>query len=496
MNITRHILAIGAVAGLAVAAVPAARAQAPGQDTKAVSVSKVERKNLAPVSKEILRVKLPKPVEATLDNGLTVLILEDHRFPTISTQLLIRGAGGLYEPENLPGLANVTATMMREGTTKLNSRQIAEAVDRMGATVGVGGGLSSATATLTASGLSDNFDEWFGLAVDILMNPSFPADELGKLRDRMKVQLRQVRASPQFLMAERFNKVMFGTHPGAKVVPTPESVDAMTPELLAKWHRERYVPQAAILAIAGDVRASEVLPKLKTWLGGWQKSDWKETLPPNPAPATAKKIYVVDRPGSVQSVIQMGNIAIDRRSADYVPMVVLNRVLGGGPAARLFLNLREEKGYTYGVYSNFSAVQYPGPWQAGGEVTDGAMKEFVYELTRIRDQKVPAAELEEAKRAMVASFALSLESPAQLLSYAITRKLYGFSDEYWDTYPAKLLAVTAEDVQRAAQKYMNADAMQVVVVGDAKQVKTVLEKYGPVEVYDTEGKPVAARSGN
>jgi zinc protease len=158
----------------------------------------------------------------------------------------------------------------------------------------------------------------------------------------------------------------------------------------------------------------------------------------------------------------------------------------------LFLNLREEKGYTYGVYSSFTALKYPGPWRAGGdvrtEVTQGAMTEFFNEFQRIRDQKVPATELEEAKRAIVAGFALSLEKPTELLGYAITRQIYGFPADYWDTYPVKVMAVTAEDIERVARKYINPENVQIVAVGDVSKIKPVFEKYGPVEVYDTEGK--------
>jgi len=189
----------------------------------------------------------------------------------------------------------------------------------------------------------------------------------------------------------------------------------------------------------------------------------------------------------------MGNIAIDRRHPDYFAVNVMNTIDGGGGSARLFLNLREEKGYTYGVYSSFTALKYPGPWSAGGdvrtEVTEGAMTEFLKELNRIRDEKVGADELEEQKRSIVASFALSLESPAQLLNYAITRKIYNLPDDYWDTYPAKIMAVTADDVQRVARQYVNPQTQQVVVVGDAKKIKSVLEKFGHVEVYDADGKP-------
>jgi predicted Zn-dependent peptidase len=191
----------------------------------------------------------------------------------------------------------------------------------------------------------------------------------------------------------------------------------------------------------------------------------------------------------------LGNIAIDRRSEDYVPMVVLNHLLGGGPAARLFLNLREEKGYTYGVYSSFSASEYPGPWRAGGnirtEVTEAALVEFLNEIRRVRDEKVTEAQLQEIKRSVVASLALALERPARVLSFAVTRKIYNFPEDYWDTYPAKIMAVSADDVQRVARKYLDPQTMQWVAVGDGQKIKPVLEKYGPVEVYDSAGTPVA-----
>lgn len=260
-----------------------------------------------------------------------------------------------------------------------------------------------------------------------------------------------------------------------------------------KWHRESYAPQNAILAIAGDVRASQLLSKLDQWFAHWHENGFKQTLPSNPVPLDGRKVYLVDRPDSVQTTIALGNIAIDRRSSDYLPMMVLNYVLGGGPAARLFLNLREEKGYTYGVYSDFTAVQYPGPWSAGGamrtEVTANALTEFFNEIRRIRDEKVSEAELAAARRAITASFALSLEQPSRILNFAVTREIYGLPDDYWETYPAKILSVSAVDVQRVARRYLNPDKMQLVAVGDGRKIRAALERYGSVEIYDSNGNP-------
>jgi zinc protease len=462
------------------------------QESIETPASKVERKNKAPLSRDVLRVNLPKPVEAKLENGLTVLILEDHRTPSVFVQLHISGAGALFEPPSMTGLANVTAQMLREGTQSRNSVQIAEEIDRLGATLGAGGSFGSSQVVLNASGLSDNFDSWFALAVDILLNPSFPAEELQKLKQRQRAQLRQQRSAPNFLLNERFHRAVYRDHPAAIVSPTSESLEALTREALVQWHRERYAPQNALLAIAGDVRAQELIPRLEKWFAGWQRKDVKRPWPANPVAATSRKAYLVHRPNSVQTTLALGNIAIDRRSSDYVPMVVMNYILGGGSSGRLFLNLREEKGYTYGVYSDFTALRYPGPWRAGGnmrtEVTAGALVEFFNEIRRIRDQTVPPAELEDGKRAIAARFALSLEQPTTILGLAVSRVQFRLPDDYWDTYPDKIMAVTAEDVQRVARKYLDPDALQIVAVGDGLKIQSVLEPYGPVEVYDSSGK--------
>jgi predicted Zn-dependent peptidase len=182
---------------------------------------------------------------------------------------------------------------------------------------------------------------------------------------------------------------------------------------------------------------------------------------------------------------------VSRTDPDYIPMLVMNRIVGGGAAARLFINLREEKGYTYGAYSSLASQKWAAPWIASSsmrtDATEGAMTEFFHEINRIRDEKVPEADLEEDKRSVVAGFALSLESPSQVLTYALTSKLYGLPADYWDTYPAKISRVTAEEIQRVARKYVNPETLQIVAVGDAAKIRPVLEKFGPVEVYDTKG---------
>ncbi len=490
----RSVIGLISRFALVIAALIAAPLFVSGQDSSTELPSKVERKNNAPVSNETLRVQLPKPVEAKLANGLTVLILEDHRLPIVLAELRLRGAGALFEPRALPGLASATAQMLREGTNKQTSRQIAENLDRLGTSTRAVSDFGSTETVFTASGLSENFDAWFALALDVLLHPSFPVAELNRLKERAKVQLRQQRAAPRFLASERFQRAVFGNHPAAAITATLESINALTPDALRKWHQERYVPTGSVLAVAGDVHPSELLLKLDELLRDWQGRRFDQTMPPNPVPATARRVYLVERQNSVQTTLMVGNIAIDRGSEDYVPMVVMNHLLGGGAAGRLFLNLREEKGYTYGAYSTFTAVDYPGPWSADAsvrtEVTDGALTELFNEIRRIRDTRVSEAELAATKRSVTAGFALALEQPARVLDFGVTRIFYNLPHDYWDTYPAKVAAVTADDVQRVARKYLKPEGMQIVAVGDGSKIKPILEKFGPLEIYDSDGKSV------
>ena len=489
---TQLKLAIALV--LAAASLASAQQQL-GPEQPSTPRNQVELKGKAPVSKDILKVKLPRATEATLSNGLTVLVIEDHRLPLVSIQYSVGGSSPIFEPANMVGLARITAQMMTEGTKTRTSLQISQEVERLGAALSVSTAYGSTASTLSASGLSDNFDKWFDLANDVLLNPSFPANELDRHKQQLTVALRQQRTSAEFLMSERFARAVYGDHPAGNVTTNQGTIDALTPAILAKWHDDRYAPQNTILGIYGDVKAVDLVPKLERLLAGWKKTDLKEALPPNPKPLTARKILFVDRPDSVQTSLIMGNIAIDRRDPDYFVMVALNYVLGGGGAGRLFKNLREEKGYTYGAFSTFTRQKFPGPWSASAEVrtevTDGALTEFIKELQRMRDQPVSEQELDDAKRAIIASFALSLEDPDQLVTYALTRKIYGFAEDYWDTYPTKLMAVTAADIQRVAKKYIDPQTMQIIAVGDGSKIRSILEKYGPLERYDIQGKKLA-----
>jgi zinc protease len=482
------------LAGAALPQVPSSGAQQQARPSAKGAVIK----GRAPVSKEILHVKLPRPYETKLSNGLQVMVLENHKLPNFNMQMVFL-SGGLSDPPDSPGAAQYTATMLRESTKTKNSKQIAEQIDQLGATLTATSSLSSLTSVVSASGLIENFDPILDLFRDVILNPAFPDDEFGKLKTRNLGQLRLQRSQAFFLAQEMFLKVMYGSHPAARLALTAEQIGKLTPEVLRNFHAARYKPNNAIFAIVGDVKPQEVVAKLENIFGSWQRGEGTQANIPEATEPGPAKIHLIDRPGSVQTNLVLGNLTIHRTDPDYFALEMMNQVVGGGGAARLFLNLREDKGYTYGAYSGVSSYKYRGNFRANTEVrtevTKGSMDELMYELKRIRDEKVAPDEFDRAKRTIIGGFALQLESPQSVLQNAITQKIYGLPADYWDTYPQKIAAVTGDDVQRVARKYLDLAHLQIVAVGDASKITDVLKQFGTVEIYDTEGKPVKSAGG-
>jgi zinc protease len=455
--------------------------------------TKMVLKGKAPVSTEVLKVKLPRPQEADLPNGLHLIVLEDHRIPQVNFQIIVRGAGGYYDPADKVGLAGYTASLMREGTKTRTSPQISEALETMAASLNVGSGLSATNATISGGALTEHFDKLFDMAADIVLNPAFAPAEWDRFKTRTKAGLIQQRANPGFLASETFNRVTFGNHPASRVSPTAANLDAITPEALAEFHRTRYVPDHAAIAFAGDITLADARKVVEAKLGGWKKAGTPPPAVEQPPAIGPAKVYLIARPNSVQTTLFVGTQSMTRTDPDYPALQVVNRVLGG-VMGRLFRHLREEKGYTYGISSGFSATSYRGAWTSNTsvrtDVTEAALTDLLAEIAELRDKPIPANELADAKRAIVGSFAGDLESPDQVLSYYVTNWLYSLPADYWDTYPARISAVTAAEAQAAAKKYWDPSRLQIVAVGDATKIADILRKKGELEVYDADGKPV------
>jgi predicted Zn-dependent peptidase len=474
--------------------VDAVWAQTPQGAAAPPSTKGVVPKGRAPVSKEVLRVKLPAPAEADLPNGAHLMVLEDRRAPQVTLQIFIPGAGGYFDPPGMSGLATFTASQMREGTKRWTTMQLNEELERLAANVTVGSGVSGTEAVLTVSSLPEHLDRVMDIAADVLLNPTFPEEEFARYKQRTRAGLIQQRSNPDFLLAERSSKVMYGDHPASRISVSLDALDKVTRADLVAFHQAKYVPDHAAIAISGDISMAEARKLVDAKLGAWKRANTPVPETADPAAPAAPEVHFVARPNSVQTNLAVTAPGISRTSKEYDVLSVMNKIIGGGPTGRLFIILREDKGYTYGAYSGLTAGLYRGDWSASTnvrtEVTEPALRDLMAEIARLRDEKVAAEEFEAAKRAMVAAFALGLESPGQVLNYHVTRWRYKLPADYWDTQPQRIMAVTADQVQTAAKQYLDPAKLQVIAVGDASKVAEILAKHGVLVTYDTEGRVI------
>jgi zinc protease len=447
-------------------------------------------------------IRIPTPFETILANGLKLVIVEDHRLPLISYRLAFT-TGDARDPKEFPGLTDMMASLLTEGTESRTSRQIAEEVERMGATLHAGAGSDS--TTIAASALSIYGDSVLELVADVTLRPSFPENEVELTKQNTKESLKQQRAQPGFLANEMVSRVMFGDHPYSVVAPTPESIDATTRDRLVEFHASSFGPNNAVLIVVGDAEPEAIVERAESLFGSWQKRDVQRDEFPSPPRRASRSAYVVDRPGSAQSNIVIANSGITRTSADYFPMLLMHTVLGATASSRLFMNLREEKGYTYGAYSNLDARRAAGTFRATAEVrtqvTGASLKEFFYELDKIRQEPVTEKEINDAKSYLTGVFPLRLETQEGLIDQFVQIKMLGLPDGYLQFYRDRVQAVSVEEIQQVAQKYIQPDKAAIVIVGDGTQVIEQLKPFTEaIETYNTAGKAkvlsAPAHSGN
>ena len=444
---------------------------------------KTERLNRAPISKDLIRVSLPATRETTFQNGLTLLSGKDSRVPLVVARFEIRGAGPLYAPAGNPAVPMLAAAMLSKGTPSRSSLQVAEQFDTLGVSVAVAPATDPGTIVVLATGLSETFDDWFPAVTDVVRNASFPADELTSIKRRIVADWQMRRSQSSAQAGELFDEAIYGV--AGKVNLSETAVAGVTSEQLRAWHSERYAPQNIVLSIVGAVDEEDVVEAVEERLGDWPRGAFTPTTPAITPPDKAR-VIIVDRPGSVQTSLVLGVPAVDRAHLDLLPLVVANRVLGGTPMARLFTKLRGQLGLTFSAGSVLQAHAHGGDWRASADITSARVDEgidaFLAELRRIASEPVPAPELDEAKRSMVASFALTLEQLAPVVSYISSRRVYGLSTDYWDRYPERVMAVSEHDVHRVAKQYMDMARLQVVAIGDATQLEPLLSPLGATTV--------------
>ena len=434
----------------------------------------------------------PEYKQATLPNGLKVFVIEDDRTPTVTFRLLIK-SGSVFDGEK-SGLAGLTARLLNRGTTTRDAATFAKEIDSLGAQ------LEAAAATdytaVVTSGLTKYTDKLIDLFRDALLNPTFPADQFAREQRNTLSQLMAERMEPEALATKLTGKVLFGGHPYGAYL-TPETVQSITRDDLAAFHQRHFLANNASLAIVGDVKAEQVIPLIEKALGEWKKGEVPTIQAPKTEDAKGLAIHLVDRPGSVQSNIVVAQHGPKRSNPDIAELNVVNATLGGGFSGRLFQNLREKHGWTYGAYSSFAPMELAGAFQASAEtrneVTHLALTEILKEMQRLRTEPIPDKELELQRQYNVGNYLLSLESAARTAQRVQDIDLYGLPTDYYKHYAKEMAAVTPALAQDLAKKYFDSENSMIVIVGEGKEVRPELEKLGKVTVYDTELKPAAAQ---
>lgn len=402
-------------------------------------------------------------------------------------------SGDADDPAEKFGLTSAMASMMTEGTARYTSRELAEKSERLGLDISVGSSADFLIASI--SGLSIYLDDIFELAGEIALRPIFPENELDLYRRNTIENLKFQRSQPNFLAAERTALELYGDHPYGRVAPRPEVIRNISADDLRKLHSQKLIPNNAVLFVIGDYDQQDVQKRIEDVFGGWQASDKTHREYPLPSQRNQRTISVVDRPGSAQTNIVLADIAVARNHPDYFPLLVMNQILGAGASSRVFMNLREEKGYTYGAYTRLDLKKFGGEFEATAEVrtavTGAAIHEFFYEFDRIRAEKVPMQELDDAKNYLTGVFPIRAETLDGLSSLIVNQYLYDLSDDYLQTYRENVAAVTADDVFRVAGQYIHPERMAIVLVGDAAEIIPQVEAYAEtLKIFDADGNPI------
>jgi len=433
---------------------------------------------------------VPQPYLTTLENGLKVVILSDGRLPLVSYRLAFL-AGDAADPAEQIGLTSAMASMLTEGTAKYSSRELAEKIERLGASLSANA--SEDFLVIAGSSLSIYGSDVLQLIAEITFRATFPESELDLYKRNTIENLKFQRSQPSFLSNEQVARILYGEHPYSHISPTADDIERLSRETLTDFYSSRLLPNNAIFIAVGDIDKDELLAEINEQFGSWQSGDVATNPVATPPTRDERSLTIVDRPGSAQSNIVLANLAFERNSPDYFAAIVMNQILGAGASSRVFMNLREEKGYTYGAYTRLDAKRLAGDFEATAEVrtavTGDSLREFFYELERIRTDLVSDEELADAKNFLTGVFPIRAETQEGLTNLIVNQQLYELADDYLQTYRDNIEAVTREDVQAVANKYIHLDRFAIVVVGDAQDVLAQAREFANrIDIFDTEGR--------
>ena len=442
---------------------------------------------------------LPSIEKHKLSNGLNVWVVRQTELPIVSMNMVFN-SGGTADPQNRAGLASFTASLLNTGTKTRSAVEIANQLQSIGVSnIGSSSGWDSANVSVQT--LTKNLDKALDIYADVITNPVFPETEFNTLRTRSLNALRQRRDNANAIAGTVYSSLLYGkTHPYGKTLTGDEtSIKALSRAEIEKFYATHYRPNNATLIVVGDTDAKTILPKLETAFANWKPADVPKFETPANVTFDRPGIYVVDKPGAAQSVLSIGQIGVSRDNPDFFPLQVMNSILGGQFSARVNMNLREKRGYTYGARTGFTYRRGAGPFEASADVqtavTKESVMEFLKELNGIRGAiPVTAAELEYNKQSIIRRFPQGFETNGQISGQLSSLVVYGLPDSYFNDYISKINAVTLEDVSRVANKYLTPDKMAILVVGDRKVIEPGLRQIdvwgNSLRFLDADGNPV------
>jgi zinc protease len=433
-------------------------------------------------------VTWPKRTRAKLANGLEIVLAEAHSIPKFHGELVFR-SGNAAALHRAPGLADMTATVVRTGTKNRTSRKLEEDLRGIGADLSSSAGAD--TSAIAFAGLSEFSEELLSTVNELAREANFPEPEFERERRQKLEEVKLERTSPGFLASERLRKVLFGAHPYGTVTANEAQVAAYKRDDLLQTYKEFYTPENSLLVMVGDFDSAAMIKTVEKVFGQWIG---KKPSSPEPAPAAnpnGRRVFLVDVPGAVQSQILLGCHAITRKHPDWIKLGLTNSLYGGAFNSRLVMNIREDKGYTYSPRSGVHPMRQGGYFSISAavrnDVVAASLTEIFYELDKLRALPVPAGEFADAQNYVSGMFSMGLATQSGLLSQLATVAMNELPDDYLETYRDKVRAMTPADLQATARKYLDSANMQIIIVGDRRQIEDQSRLFGETEIYDAQG---------
>lgn len=456
----------------------------------ALQAQKEDFRKQAPKPGPAPKIEIGKYEQFKLNNGLEVIVVENHKLPRVSFEVYVDVP--IFREGQYKGAADLAGQLLSTGTTTRTKAQIDEAVDFIGAN------LSSDNNGVSGSCLSKHKDKLVEILADVLLHPSFPAEEFEKLRKQTTSSLAMQKDDPESIAGNVSKVIRYGkSHPYGEIV-TEQTLDKITIENCKEYYSKYIRPDISYLIVVGDISLEEVKKMAEKYFSGWQNGGVMKEFYAAPTPPEKTTVDFVDRTGAVQSVVNITYpVKLKPGTTDGIKARLLNAVLGGGSAGRLFKNLREDKGYTYGAYSTIMDDRNIGYFEADAnvrnEVTDSAIMQFLYEMKRLRDEPVSDKELELAKNVLAGTFSRSLENPSTIARFALNTVRYKLSPDFYATYLQQVSAVTVKDLQEIARQIILPDQANIVVVGEKDEVAQKLKPFakdGEVHYFDAFGNKI------